>query len=52
MKKSRSRRIWSQSKKSAAVAYAASEFMKWQKAKEFGRLLREGLLIILSQQSP
>jgi metal-responsive CopG/Arc/MetJ family transcriptional regulator len=35
-------RITGQSKKSPAVAFAVSEYIKREKAKEFGRLLRVG----------
>ena len=35
-------RITGQDKKSPAVAFAVSEYIKREKAKEFGRLLREG----------
>ncbi len=35
-------RITGQNKKSPAVAFAVSEFIKREKAREFGRLLREG----------
>jgi len=42
MKKRRSRRITGQDKKSPAVAFAVNEYIKREKAKEFGKLLREG----------
>ena len=35
-------RITGQDKKSPAVAFAVNEYIKREKAKEFGRLLREG----------
>jgi metal-responsive CopG/Arc/MetJ family transcriptional regulator len=35
-------RITGQSKRSPAVAFAVNEYIKRQKAKEFGKLLREG----------
>ena len=35
-------RITGQDKKSPAVAFAVSEYIKREKAKEFGKLLREG----------
>ena len=35
-------RITGQAKKSPAVAFAVNEYVKREKAKEFGRLLREG----------
>jgi metal-responsive CopG/Arc/MetJ family transcriptional regulator len=34
--------ITGQSKKSPAVAFAVGEYIKREKAKEFGKLLREG----------
>jgi len=42
MKKHRSKRIRSQSKKSPAVAFAVSQYIKREKAKEFGKLLVAG----------
>jgi hypothetical protein len=42
MKKPRSKKITSPAKKSPAVAFAVKENIKREKAKEFGRLLREG----------
>jgi Bacterial antitoxin of type II TA system, VapB len=35
-------RITGQDKKSPAIAFAVNEYIKREKAKEFGRLLREG----------
>jgi hypothetical protein len=35
-------RITGQDKKSPAVAFAVNEYIKREKAKEFGKLLREG----------
>ena len=35
-------RITGQGKKSPAVAFAVNEYIKREKAKEFGKLLREG----------
>ena len=35
-------RVTGENKKSPAVAFAVSEFVRREKAKEFGRLLREG----------
>ena len=35
-------RITGQDKKSPAVAFAVSEYIKREKAREFGKLLREG----------
>jgi hypothetical protein len=35
-------RITGQNKKSPAVAFAVSEYIKREKAREFGKLLREG----------
>ena len=35
-------RITGQEKKSPAVAFAVNEYIRREKAKEFGRLLREG----------
>lgn len=35
-------RITGEDKKSPAIAFAVSEYIKREKAKEFGRLLREG----------
>ena len=42
MKKHRSKRITGQHKKVPALEFAASEHIKREKAKEFGKLLREG----------
>jgi hypothetical protein len=42
MKKHRSRRMTGQNKKGPAVAFAISESIKREKAREFGKLLREG----------
>ena len=42
MKSRRSRKITGQNKKSPAVAFAVSEHVKREKAKKFGKLLREG----------
>jgi hypothetical protein len=42
MKKRRSRRTADRNKKSRVVASAMSEFIKREKAKEFGKLLLEG----------
>ena len=36
------RRITGQKRKSSAVAFAVSEYIKREKAKEFGRMLRIG----------
>ena len=36
------RSITGQNKKSSAVAYAVNEYIKREKAREFGKLLREG----------
>ena len=35
-------RITGQDKKSPAIAFAVNEYIRREKAKEFGRLLREG----------
>jgi metal-responsive CopG/Arc/MetJ family transcriptional regulator len=35
-------RVTGEDKKSPAVAFAVSEYVKREKAKEFGKLLREG----------
>jgi hypothetical protein len=43
MKERRFRRITRQNKKSPALALAVSERIKTEKAKEFGKLLREGV---------
>ena len=37
------RRITGQKRKSSAVAYAVDEYVKREKAKEFGRMLRRGV---------
>jgi hypothetical protein len=42
MKKRRSRGVTGQKKKSPAVDLALNEHVKREKAKEFGKLLREG----------
>jgi hypothetical protein len=42
MKKRRSRRVTGQDKRSRAVALARNEYIKREKAKEFGKLLLEG----------
>lgn len=42
MKKHGSRRITGQNKKGSAVASTMNESIKREKAKEFGKLLREG----------
>jgi hypothetical protein len=42
MKKRRSKRITGRNKKSPAVAFAMSDYIKKEKAKEFGKLLLEG----------
>jgi hypothetical protein len=42
MKKRHSRRITGQNKKGPAVAMALSEYIKREKAKVFGKLLRVG----------
>ena len=42
MKKRRSSKITGQNKKSSAVAFAVSDCLKREKAKEFGKLLQEG----------
>ncbi len=42
MKKRRTRSTTGQIKKGSAVAVAVSEFIKREKAREFGKLLREG----------
>jgi hypothetical protein len=42
MKKRRSSTITRPNKKSPAAAFAVNEYIKREKAKEFGKLLREG----------
>ncbi len=42
MKKHRSRRIAGQPKNLPALQFAAGEHIKREKAKEFGKLMREG----------